>query len=377
MASLKLLRVEVHNCERFKLSNFQTLEVETSEDIQIVLGSNGSGKTTFTRFCCSPLPPPKDAFLEDGYLKRTFLFNGREYQLNFYNGKQTKHEFIDDTGVNLNKGMTETVQAVLVKDIFGIDAELFNLFTMSNGERFHLMSPMRRREWLTRLAHTDFDYALAVHEKANAALRDAKGALKHQVATLAKEQTTAVDEASQIELKARIAKLKTEVDDLYNRRDPNFDQNRVGQSLAALTQSFRSVAENISSVKKRKIAPVYTPGFNSKDDIADRLEQRKAELSRLEGSLDSQSERFQILKEKKAQLQKISRISIVTLERRIKKLKRFIKNIEDIWALNFSTEFVLSLNFSQLGEVLTAYSNQIRLMTPENWALFQDRKSVV
>lgn len=357
MNSLKLLRVCAHKCLRFKLSSFETIDVSMSKSIQVVVGSNGSGKTTFSRICCSPLPPPRKAFAEGGFLKRTFLFNGQLYQINFFNDKEARHEFIDGDGNNRNPGGTETVQYALVKEVFGIDQELFNLFTGSPRERFHTMSPQRRREWITRIANADFDYAVSLYERVVSALRDSKGALKHQQSVLAKARLDA-PETDVSELRAKVRTLTQDIDALYSRR-VSFDPSVMANTMQALMKSQRELIAVIERADLKNNG-VRGHDLGSPENLSGLTEEAKKAYSYLSGSYDVIASGLHAYEQRLEKLRKVHRHSPEVLNARISRLGDYTSRIEGKWSEEYTVEFILSLDGQMLkrafGALMSSHS---------------------
>ena len=65
----------------------------------------------------------------------------------------------------------------MIKQVFGYTPEIHQL--LIGKELFTEMRPARRKEWMTLLADTDYDFALKVFAALKERLRDTTGALKN------------------------------------------------------------------------------------------------------------------------------------------------------------------------------------------------------
>lgn len=146
-----------------------------TKPIQLIIGSNGSGKSSLKRQL-SPLPGEASDFLKGG--KKIVRMGQYVLTSDFSKGGSGEHFFIKD-GINLNTGKTLSVQKVLVKEEFGITKEIHSLLIAEKGYVFSEMSPAKRKEWLTMLSPSNFDFIIDVYQHAATTLRDKVGAIKH------------------------------------------------------------------------------------------------------------------------------------------------------------------------------------------------------
>lgn len=142
--------------------------------VQLVLGSNGSGKSSlFSQL--SYLPGESSDFDKGGYKK--IKFGGYELISDFAKGGSGEHLFIKN-GTNLNTGKTLTVQKTLVEKEFGMTKEIHSVLSGAKGYLFTDMSPNKRKEWLTKLSPTNLDFVLEVYQNSATELRDRVGSIK-------------------------------------------------------------------------------------------------------------------------------------------------------------------------------------------------------
>jgi recombinational DNA repair ATPase RecF len=167
--AIKLIRYE-----RFSLNEFEVFEATFESPLQIILGTNGSGKSSLLEQI-TPLPPNPSDFSKDGGKVITYEMDGSTYVLSSLFGTPHPHSFFKD-GVELNTAGNVTMQRELVKSVFGITPEIHML--LMGNEKFTTMPANRKKDWFIKLCDSDFDYAIRVYNKAREAHRDSVGALK-------------------------------------------------------------------------------------------------------------------------------------------------------------------------------------------------------
>lgn len=191
--------------KRFMLNDIQSFSMTIANPLQLILGSNGAGKSSLLQQL-TPLPPSHTDFTKQGSKELHLTHHQHQYVLKSHFNPAQKHSFIQD-GLELNEGGTITVQKELVKTHFGILPETHTLIL--GEEHFTAMSPMRRKEWFITLCETNYDYAIRVYNKLRERLRDTQGALK-----LAKKRLVTETE-KQLKTEEE-AKLKQEVQSLHD-----------------------------------------------------------------------------------------------------------------------------------------------------------------
>ena len=169
-----ITELKLRKFKRFALSQIDEFTITPTALIQLILGSNGCGKSSLIRQL-SPLPASADDFYKDGSKVIHISSRGNNYILQS-TFSPVRHSFIRNDEPDLNPGGSVTVFKELVKQEFGITTDVHDL--MIGEELFDEMSPMRKRDWFTKLADTNYDYALSVFNKLKERSRDTVGALK-------------------------------------------------------------------------------------------------------------------------------------------------------------------------------------------------------
>ncbi len=167
--------LELIGYHRLALNQFDRIKIKFTKKVQVLLGTNGSGKSSLLAEM-SPLPPDHKNYSKDGMKRIVVRHRGKRYILTS-KFSPVKHSFMmEGDPEDLNPGGTLTVQKELVKRVFGIDAVSHSLAT--GKHEFHSMDTNPRRDWFRLLSDTNFDYAIGVYNKLRIAARDNSGALK-------------------------------------------------------------------------------------------------------------------------------------------------------------------------------------------------------
>lgn len=238
---MKILGIELSGYKRFKANHILYLKIDFKEKIQLILGTNGSGKSSLMQEL-SPLPANSADFKKDGFKRITVEHNKAVYVLTS-DFKIQKHQFIKD-GEELNSGGTLTVQRDLVKKEFGITPELHDL--MIGNVRFHRMTPAQRKYWFTLFSQSDYTFALEVYQRLKDKLKDNQGALKIVQNRLLQEQSKILDPEKEKEIREFIEFLKNLLRELR--------QKQLSLKGSPFTQSqFEALNQEIIQFSKRLI----------------------------------------------------------------------------------------------------------------------------
>lgn len=248
--------LELFKYKRFALNNVQYFKITPTQLYQLILGTNGSGKSSLLKEL-SPLPADKNDFSIGGYKKIYINHKNNSYELFslFTDTHNIRYSFIKNDE-ELNPGGTVTVQRELVKQEFNITPAIHELFI--GIERFHAMSPATRREWFTLLSDVNYDYAIDVFNRLKERSRDLTGALK-----LAKKRI--VTETSKIVSSTEEAKLRDTIEQLHSELNILIAQN----SVAIKTESeYESDWHHLEAELRRLTHRLFSIKLLKPDNIA-------------------------------------------------------------------------------------------------------------
>lgn len=179
---MKILNLELYKYKRFSLNQIERFKIYLTEPLQLILGTNGSGKSSLIEQL-NPLPPNSSDFSSGGYKILNVEHNNNSYKISSVFEKNQKHSFIVN-GEELNCGNTITIQRDLVKEHFNITNDIIELIL--GKEDFIKMSPSKRKDWFIKLSDANYEYALKVYNYFKDKHRDILGAIKvakKQIAT--------------------------------------------------------------------------------------------------------------------------------------------------------------------------------------------------
>ncbi len=269
-------KLELKGYQRIKLSGIDHITYTPTTMVQLILGTNGSGKSSLLSEL-SPLPANSGFYDKDGYKRIWISHRGRSYQLESHFRGSNQHQFLCD-GEELNPGHTATVQKELVKEHFNWTPELHDL--MTGLDRFTTMPASKRRYWISKLSTKDYTYALGVYQKLATRNRDSVGAAKH----LNHRLTTEGNNLKALEglngLEDRIAQLRSEVNLLLTSHDPQAGVAYAHQQeLETLLQDSQRLSQEI--LQKRIQLPAGR-AYSSYQDVMDDVAylSRRAEVAK-------------------------------------------------------------------------------------------------
>ncbi len=239
--------LELHRCKRFPLMNGETLRISPSLKTQMVLGTNGAGKSSLLRIGFTVMPPDAKDFKKGGFKSIRLSHNGRMYTLKtIFEKASPEHVFIVDDE-DLNKGGTGAVQRELIREHFGMTQEIDDVLT--GATRFTSMSPVQRREWITRLSDTDFGYVLDLYARIKKGARDAAAVVKHNTNRLAVESAKLMDETEVLTLVNRSSTLRQELEVLLqecgtHNESPDFIGSKLGELYVDLDRQIKQTLKS-------------------------------------------------------------------------------------------------------------------------------------
>ena len=171
---MRILSLTLYRYARFELTNIEKITYTPSEIVQIILGTNGCGKSSLLSQL-TPLPANiKRDYKEGGYKKITISNNGNMYVLTSGVNNTSKHSF-ECNGKLLNDAGTTKVQLMLVEEHFGITPQIHAIMLGTN--KFTTMPTAERKKWLTKISSIDYTYAIQVYETAKKKHRDIVGSI--------------------------------------------------------------------------------------------------------------------------------------------------------------------------------------------------------
>lgn len=152
--------VRLKGFQRLVHNNIQEVSIDFTSPFQLVLGRNGSGKSSLMGEL-TPYPSHKDLYSDDGLRELYFNHRGSKYVVidDFSLGKHSIFKDDELLHENLNPSMMKAV----VKELFGIDKTLADILT--DKKKFTTMSPAERREIIMRASGINIDLGIEILDK--------------------------------------------------------------------------------------------------------------------------------------------------------------------------------------------------------------------
>lgn len=251
--------IELHLYNRFNLTGIKTITITPKNKMQLILGTNGSGKSSLLSEI-TPLPITKNFFEKSGYKRLIILHNNSRYELISKHENGVKNTFIKD-GIILHEDGTSSVQKALVKTHFGITQEIHDLFI--GKTKFTGMSPAERRKWITSLSNVDYDYIIKLHNNAKELFRNKKVILDTSVSERMKLEANRLSEDERSNLSNTIKEFKESLDFKINeKRIIEHENNKLGNDSLPINEKLENLAlQTIEIINKDNIFNLlsYTP----------------------------------------------------------------------------------------------------------------------
>lgn len=164
---------------RFDTGMIRELVIRPDNPVQLILGSNGSGKSSLLPLLYPTVPERAD-FDKDGYYEYRCEHRNKQYRLISRLEKGFKHEFYVNDSDNLNGGGTQPAQWKLIEEHFELNDDTIRLLLgYETAYQFTEMGPMKRRERLTQICPVNVDYALELFQVVKQQVRSLKAVNEH------------------------------------------------------------------------------------------------------------------------------------------------------------------------------------------------------
>lgn len=339
---MRITYVEIAGFNRFNVTGIKKLILKPNEIIQLILGTNGSGKSSLMNEL-TPLPPDQNNYQsKEGYKIIHLTHQNKRYVLTSRFGVNHPHSFEVD-GEEHNDGGTITVQRELVKRHFGITPEIHSL--MTGTELFTTMSASRRREWFTLLSEVSYDYALAVFTKLKEKHRDISGALKHAKKRLVQERARIISEEEIRKLSNEVKQIHAELSVLYqNRNASTRSEDAVLNSFETNQSKLKQLIVQIDKINFSQpntgkmlleselirnewgeLIPVY---FRNLEEIDLFINSAQADVGFKEKLIQERENSFREIQKKITLLEKTGEDGLRTLTEKIRCSKNKITNLK-------------------------------------------------
>lgn len=247
---MQIVKLILKGYKRLFLSHINKIEYTPTSKINLILGTNGGGKSSLMKEL-SPLPADMKEFEEDGYKEITIIHNNDNYYLTSGVVSNNKHSFkVND--IELNPAGTKKVQLSLVKEHFNLTPDIHTVMLGLKG--FTSMSVMERKNWLTNISTVDYTYAISVYNKLKQRNRDIVGAIKISQSELSKNTSSILSTEDKESMLLDITMMKDLIKSLLESKT-NIS-NKISIDNRFITETIE-VANNLikNSIKLDNINP--------------------------------------------------------------------------------------------------------------------------
>lgn len=305
---MKYLYIELNYYKRMPLTQTDHFSMTIENPIQMILGTNGSGKSSLVKEL-TPFPPNANDFFKQGSKVVWIEHKNAVYTLSTVFSPSTKHSFIINDGPNLNEGGTLTVQKSLIKEHFNLTQEINDL--LHDEELFTEMSASRRKEWFISLCETDYTYAIKIYNKLKEKHRDSLGALKIAKKRLATETDKVLKTEDENKLQAQVTELHSLLSHLLEYRKPiEADTATLDIELDRVHSHIQRAASYMQSMLATD-TPYSHYSLDALTAMSLRIQQS---LGTLNAYLDDHTKQYAINEDKIKVLQRAEQNTIDSLE---------------------------------------------------------------
>ena len=244
---MKITKLILHKYKRLFLNNITTLVYTPESAIQLILGSNGSGKSSLLSVL-NPLPIDiKKRFNDGGYAEIHIDKDNYKFKLTSgIGGKAGKYSFIVND-IEKNEGGTRKAQLQLVEEYFRLTPKMNEI--VLGTKTLTSMTSIERKEWFRHMSTVDYSYSISMFNKLRTRLRDVAGGIKILNNELTKDTELLLDEKTMSDYKTHSKYIKKTIEDLmfkYNHNTINVTD--VLDTINSLTNRLDTLYQDIHSL---------------------------------------------------------------------------------------------------------------------------------
>lgn len=374
---MQITYLKLVNYSRIKLNHIQSIELDFSDPIQLILGTNGCGKSSILSEL-TPFPPASEFYSKGGGKTIHISHNNCSYILTtVFNKPSGEHSFIKN-GTELNLGSTFTAQKLLVLDEFGISQEVLNL--LLGYDKFTKMDSNKRSDWFTKLSEMNYDYPLSVYSKVKEQYRDITGMIRIANKRLAAETSSEIDEKEELKLKDSLDAIYIKITNLYkDKYQLDSDEHGIKKSITETINKLKLLTKEYYS--KLQVKPNYLNDYTL-EEIKEQVNNLLTEKTKISERLSTYTNQFFELNAKYNQIESFnsqflesSEITIEHFNKEISIAKKslttdYISNVNNITLENFiSTMEIIN------GLIITLPENKDNYYTKKKQQEYEAKKA--
>lgn len=269
----KIESIELYKFERLFLNNITKIKLKPESTLQLILGSNGSGKSSLSGEI-NPLPYDKSMYGEDGYKEIIISYKKRKFVISSGKLGVNKHSFKIDN-IEFNTGYTKKVQLQLVKEYFNLTPkrndvllDKIKLTTMSLGERKH---------WLREIATVDYVYSIGLYDFLNKKHRTVLGGIALLNEEIANDIKLSLEDEEVKRLEATIELYSDTIENLMFSYDNNVNNLEFKKNEEELEETVKNLEKCLARLTENK----------TKEELESILLEESLKAKRLTSEIDA------------------------------------------------------------------------------------------
>lgn len=238
---MKILKLILKGYTRLQLNHIAEFVYTPTDPIQIIIGTNGCGKSSILEEL-SPLPAESKYYFKGGS-KEIWIAKGKNtYVIKSSFEKKDTHSFIEND-IELNDGGTVTVQLELVRKYLGYTPETHRLAL--GHIKFNELRPPQRKDLFMKLEHANHEYAVAYYNRLKQRYNDIVSGLRLERKRIVTESTKVLPQEEFDRIKEETKDLHACLDFLMEHRvPPNGSNSPLEQQLRVIEQTLSQITKS-------------------------------------------------------------------------------------------------------------------------------------
>ena len=199
--------IELVGCDRLSKPNIQ---IRPTKKVQMILGTNGSGKSSLLSLGYSPLPPEPEYMSSNGRWKVILTHLGDRYELSasYKKGKGHNYSFILNDK-ELNESHNVTTQLALTEEKLHYNRDLHAILT--EEVEFTRLSPLQRRDLISKFSASDLTLAFKEYNRFKKGQSNAQSIVSFLEKRLVDVKSKLLDDKTYTLLKEKVSKLNDDL----------------------------------------------------------------------------------------------------------------------------------------------------------------------
>ena len=342
---MKILNIKLEGYKLFPLKPIKYLEYKPNKKLQLILGTNGSGKSSLLKELFPTTPELTQEFYSKGFKEITLEHNNSIFILkSSINNKKIIHSFIKD-GKELNNTGKKNIQTILIEEHFNMDTNFKNI--LLGIETFTSMSPSKRKEILIKMSNINFNFIYNIFHKVKNEERDIKSNIKFLNNKILLNKDKILEDKDKEELEFNISIYKEVIDWLLENKEQSikkYDIKLLLEKINDLTIKINNILEKDNDLKYDKLNNLLIKLesiYNNKKEEKNKLYKKYSELE--ENILKIKSIKFNSLEELKKEKndllrkkEKLLKDLPFDINNKINTYNTILNNIKDILILSIN-----------------------------------------